>query len=269
MTGPRPKRIIFHLGFQKTGTTSIQRFLNENAPLVPEIDIRAYGDATKALRVRGRRYCATGSERDRAALESAVDDVLDDFRAGSSRLAIVSDENILGRVSYDETGHILLWAERILPILSERAADLAPEFAFYTRAPDRWFASLYNQAVKRGGVTAGFDRWRAAVPFEVEWPEWRARFEAAAGRPVSFLSMEEELASGLPLGSGLLRLAGVGEDRIAALRPVPVENASLSGRALGVMRLVNRLPLSHRNLMKVSEWVERRDRALGRGRRRT
>ncbi len=47
--------ILFHLGFQKTGTTTIQAMLNANADRFPDLDIRAYGDATKDLRETGTR----------------------------------------------------------------------------------------------------------------------------------------------------------------------------------------------------------------------
>ena len=249
--------MVFHLGFQKTGSTTMQAFLNRNAEALPEIDVRAYGDATKDLRVSGRNWCADPSPARWQRLADALDRHVERFAAGRAQVCLISDENVVGRVGYGPTGDVLRWSEAILPLIAERAAAFDPGFVFYTRAPDRWLRSLYNQSVKRARVTQGFERWAAAAPFEVDWPAWRERLASAAGRPVTFLSMEEELASGRPLGAGLLVECGVPPDVAASLPAAEARNASLSERSLRLMRLVNRLPLGDRRVIRFSEWLER------------
>ena len=251
--------MVFHLGFQKTGSTTMQAFLNRHAAALPAIDIRAYGDATKDLRISGRNWCADPTPARWQRLSDALDRHVESFGAGDASVCLISDENIVGRVGYGPTGDVVRWSEAILPLIAERAAAFDPCFVFYTREPDRWLRSLYNQSVKRARVTARYQRWAAAAPFEVDWNTWRERFTAAGRRPVTFLSMEEEIASGRPLGAGLLIEAGVPPSVAEALPGVEARNASLSERSLRLMRLVNRLPLSDRRVIRFSEWLEKQD----------
>lgn len=268
MTDPtaHPRRLLlFHLGFQKTGTTSAQAWLTHNSGALPEIDLRSSGDATKDLRSAGRSYCAAPSAKTEQRLRDALRRHIDRFALGERDLGLISDENILGRTAYDATGDILSWAKRVLPII-EQCVQAAPrplqtEFLFYTRETGPWLRSMYNQAVKRARVTGSFDRWLAGAPFVVDWDQWRADMQAEVSTPVRFLPMEADLAQQAPIGAALLARLGVDSARIAALAPVRSQNASLSPGALRAMRWINRLPLSDRRILQISEWVERRDQA--------
>jgi hypothetical protein len=255
------RTIIFHLGFQKTGTTSIQAMLNANAACLGNVDLRAYGPATQDLRTAGRRWCADPTRGRQARLESVLEDHVVRFRAGSAPVCLISDENILGRVPWASTGDILTWGRSILPMVESASKGLDLQIVFYTRSPSRWLRSLYNQSVKRARVTASFDTWAADAPFTVDWPRWQRDLQTTVEAPVTFVAMEDEIGPDRLLGATLLRLAGVTDETIAGIVPPPVQNTSLSPRAIALMRLVNRLPIRDRLLLKVSEAVERMDQS--------
>lgn len=262
----KPQQMLFHLGFQKTGTTSIQALLNANRARLTGIDIRAYGDATKDLRVAGRTYCADPTPKREARLRDALRGHVDRFRSGDDAACLISDENILGRVAYGPTGDVLSWGKRILPMIEEAAAGLDLQFVFYTRAQAAWRSSIYKQSVKRAGETRSLEGWSSAAPFTGDWPDWsdwQQQLQGACAAPVEFLSMEEEIASDLPLGAGVLRRLGVSDADIAELATVSPQNTSLSERAICLMRMINHLPLSDRRRLKISEYIEARDRRGG------
>lgn len=257
-----PRLILFHLGFQKTGTTSVQAMLNANRDALAGIDIRAYGDATKDLRVAGRTYCADPTPERAARLRKALGGHVERFRAGDARACLISDENILGRVAYGPAGDVVSWGKRILPMIEECAAGLQVRFVFYTRAPEPWRQSIYKQSVKRAGETRNLKGWVQAAPFAGDWPDWtgwQRQLQSACAAPVEFLSMEAELAGDLPLGAGVLQRLGVENAVIAGLSTVRPQNTSLSDRAIGVMRVINHLPLTDRRKIRISEYIEARE----------
>lgn len=247
--------ILFHLGFQKTGTTTIQAMLNANADRFPDLDIRAYGDATKDLRVAGRNYCADPSAERRGKLELALNRHVDRTRE-NGKPCLISDENILGRVPYSSAGDVLTWAGMILPMIEASCSDLSIRFVFYTRQPDAWLHSSYNQAVKRGRVSVDFETWRNNAPFTVDWAAWRDRIQRLCEAPVEFVGMEDELDRHGFLGARLLHRMGVAPASWPDLVQPDVQNPSLPENALRLMRLVNRLPLPDSQVIRISETVE-------------
>ncbi len=257
-------RVILHLGFQKTGTTTIQEMLNANVARLGDIDLRAYGTATQDLRTAGRQWCADPTPARQARLAAVLKDHADRFREGKAKVCLISDENILGRVPWAPTGDVRGWGRAILPMMEAAFDGLDLQFVFYTRAPSRWLRSLYNQSVKRARVTASFEAWVADAPFTVDWPQWQADLQATVAAPVTFIAMEDETGPDRLLGAALLRLAGVAEETIAGISPPAVQNSSLSPGALSLMRLVNRLPIGDRLRLRLSDTVARMDQPRGR-----
>jgi hypothetical protein len=119
----------------KTGTTSIQALLNANAARLPSVRVVAYGDATQALRLAGRRLARDGGSAARSALATAFGQVLEEARASGARHTIVSDENIVGACSYDRRGNLFGWSRHVLQILRRKRRDRPRpiRILFYTR----------------------------------------------------------------------------------------------------------------------------------------
>ncbi|WP_424832393.1 hypothetical protein [Ruegeria sp.] len=252
-------RVIFHLGFQKTGTTSVQALLNSNLSLLSDVDVRVYGDATKDLRAAGKNFCAEPSpDREKELIKTLERHFSLVFDNGKP-VCLISDENILGRVPYSNTGDVVSWAERILPVIEGCASGTDLAFHFYTRPAESWRNSMYRQCVKRAGVTGSYGVWARSSPFQEDWPDWKEwadRISKATSAPVTFTCMDEELKSGAVLGTALLENAGLSEAAINALIPVERQNMALSDAALQFMRFVNLLPLKERLRLRISERVE-------------
>jgi hypothetical protein len=145
-------RIVFHIGAPKTGTSAIQRFLAANiAPL------RAAGiDYLNGEQNRGYLH-TTGNgmaiflnseraEADRKQLQCLIASYL-----GSERTTLVSSE-LLSAISAEQWNEI---------IDACRAAGAAPSIIYYVRNVYPFYLSIYNQAVKHGGVTESFEEFVA------------------------------------------------------------------------------------------------------------
>ncbi len=260
-------KITFHLGFQKTGTTSIQALLNANQSRLPNVAVRAYGYSTKDLRVAGRNYCAAPDEKNKEKLVNALDNHFAAVRSSGKPFCLISDENILGRVPYSESGDVVSWAEKILPIIESCSVGTEISFHFYTRNAKSWLQSIYRQSVKRARVTSSFDQWIAAAPFSGQWPDWdnwKTRITNSVSAPVIFTSMDAELNSGAILGTSLLESVGVSKKTVDSLTVVSPKNLALSDTALKFMRFVNRLPLKDQHTLRISERVEQLDSRIKR-----
>ena len=250
------RRILFHLGLPKTGTTSIQATLAANAArLADRMTIAAYDARTIPLRKPGQAYAQQGDDAALPDFRAALAGLRATIEAAPALVAIVSDENIHSRRVYTPRGHCFQWMGRALPVIAEAFDGHDLRFVFYTRAADPWLRSAWAQEVKRGRCRDDFAAWRRALPFA---PDWRAQFDAlaaVAGAPVTTLEMEPEAAEGR-LGAGLLRRAGLSEAELDALDWSPPRNAALPGGALEFMRRVNASDLPYRMVLRVSDLVE-------------
>jgi hypothetical protein len=243
----------------KTGTTSIQALLNANAARLPSVRVVAYGDATQALRLAGRRLARDGGSAARSALATAFGQVLEEARASGARHTIVSDENIVGRVLYDRRGNLFGWSRHVLQILDASAGtDLDIRILFYTRSPEAWLRSVYNQMVKRARETRTFEAWCEEMPFTVEWKRWHEAFQESTRFPVEFRAMEDDLHDPGLLGARVLELLDVPRQEWTTLDMPQTQNPSLPETALRLMRRINRLPLPDRTVLRISEAVEAR-----------
>jgi hypothetical protein len=145
---PMSRRIVFHIGAPKTGTSAIQRFLAANiAPLrLAGIDY-LNGELNRGnLHTTGNGMAmflnSQHAEADREMLQRVIASYL-----GGERTTIVSSE-LLSAIS----------AERWNEILDAcRAADATPSIIYYIRNVYPFYLSTYNQAVKHDGVTETFE----------------------------------------------------------------------------------------------------------------
>lgn len=252
------KQLVLHLGFQKTGSTSIQALLDMNRARLEDLDLYVYGPDTMPARSPALSAIRNPTPQALAIAKYVFMGIFREMLESQNETAIFSDENILGRVLYTQSGHFLEWAELLLPIIASAMPDnIEARIVFYTRDQDKWLKSLYGQAVKRAGEKRGFKAWRDGRPLRTEWHYMRDRLASAAcGIPVQFVSMEKDLAKFGFVGGELLEVSGIVRDRICALAIPTLQNKGLSPLALNVMRAINHLPLGRRRLLRISESVE-------------
>jgi hypothetical protein len=235
-------RVIWHLGFQKTATTSAQALLQVNADvLAPYVRVLPKSPKTKALRMAAQDYVRTPSPDTNGTLRAEVEALL----CNADRPVIISDETLSGFDPLPLHGDAFSALERLVAALAEITPNA--QFVFTTRAAADWTRSVYNQLVRQNRLAMRWEDWSQNVPRDTNWDEGHRRLRAT-GADVAFVSIEDEAAAGQRPGQCLLRAAGVPED-LPLHHPKP-QNTSLPDGALEFMRAINasRLP---RDALKV------------------
>lgn len=236
------RRIILHLGFPKTGTTTIQAMLQANAgTLGPGIAVSPKDDLTFQLRKNALRYMRSGGLwvwKWRHA--RALADMVRRLDAMDFNTLIISDENMIGIESgkiFDRPGRVdyAAWIAR----LDRALAGYDVVYVLYTRAIGPWHVSAYNQAFKMRRVNVSYADW-SRVHDDMSGPDRIiAGLRAVVGERLQVLDMADETAAGKILGHRLLDLAGVSQDRIDAVTLPPRKNESLPQAGVEFLRHVS------------------------------
>lgn len=249
-------RMVWHLGFQKSGTTSFQEMNRLN-----DETLRWYC-AVFQKRARTRGLCeATLAwlENPKPIRRQRLDDELALIAAKARRwgqkAVLISDENLIGWENFNDTGHVFEAAARLIPVIEAALPDEDHHFIFYTRDFQAWLASAYNQVVKFSFETRSWEEWQAAIPFECDWDVHTARIGAVAKAPVEFRDMLADRAEGMALGGRVLELLAIPREVIDGLALPKRQNESLGPGALEFMRRMNGLEILRRCHKEVRQVV--------------
>lgn len=235
------RRIIIHLGFPKTGSTTIQGMLAANLDrLGPGICASPKDDLTYKLRKHALKYRRSGhffywKLRHDAALREMVRKI----DAMVFETLIISDENMIGI----EPGKIFDPPEKTnyLPWLKHLDAALSNydvHYVIYTRKPKSWQRSSYNQAFKMRRVKEPFETWVESHN-DLDAPRRIIEaFRTYLGPRLHTLDMAEEIGPDRMMGRFILELAGVSEERIAGITLPPRANESLPLASIELLRLI-------------------------------
>lgn len=240
-----PRRIIIHLGFPKTGSTTIQGMLAANRDnigkkiYVSPQDELTYFVRKFALRYQRNRHFFCWKIRHDAALREMVRKI----DAMASDTLIISDENMIGI----EPGKIFDPPEKTnyLPWLKHLDAALSNydvHYVIYTREPKSWQRSAYNQAFKMRRVKEPFETWVESHD-DLDAPRRIIEeFRTYLGPRLHTLEMTEEIGPDRIMGHFILELAGVSEENIAGITLPPRENESLPLASIELLRLIHANP---------------------------
>lgn len=240
-TGHNGRRLIIHMGVQKTASTAFHHFVRKNRDaLSAHLDI--FTPQKKSLtRALGR------SAAEFSLNELSKQDFVSNIIAMRGELAkgegtcLISHENLpgamLGRQGVTELYPTL---PQVLRLLDEHLAPLRPEYVFYTREMTAWKRSVYNQAVKSDSCAWTYDEFVAETEHCGDWDELKSLVTHQVGMDrVHFFRLEDETEENKP-GQQLLRLAGLTGAEIAKLVPLQRRpNVSLNDGALEFVRLLN------------------------------
>ena len=208
--------VILHIGAHRTGTTTLQRFLQANRGHLRRQGIAVWGpDRTRDGLFRGLmrpppRLTAeddllAARARGRIAIEIAR------MEAEGLHTLIVSEENMIGGMPNN------VLSQRLYPFAAERLARLAQAFAPHParvalaiRSYDRHWASMLAYCVKQGH----------GVPDPAD-------LEAIATQPVRWMRVVRQAAAAFPQAALVVwpfeALIGLPEVQLAALLGRPVE----------------------------------------------
>lgn len=239
-----PRRIVLHMGFHKTGTSSVQATLRANRKaLKSAVAIRLKGQM-KELMSATRGY---STYRDRWSLSKVsrrFDALLEGLPDMPHRTLILSAEELAGHMP----GRGELRDYFAAPILAqcyvERAAKAFPqaEVLLYlsTRAPESWLRSAWAEHVKSSSMTLDFADFAAQYQSGSDLDAALAALRAASPCTVHATALED--CRDLPLGptDPLLDLCDIPLELRHTLVPVAAENLALGPDVTQALLVANR-----------------------------
>ncbi|WP_410216887.1 hypothetical protein [Paracoccus sp. (in: a-proteobacteria)] len=263
MTTQQGRRMLVHIGVQKTGTTSLQRFLEQSSDALADcLVIRTPREGTP-MRPLGRAAiaCSLSDDKDlRTGLRLAFEDVLETVPEGHHPL-LLSHENLAGAMPGNggETG-LYPALPRMLKILDKtaQACGFFPHYVLYTRQMRTWLPSVWAQAVRTDGYDQTLPQFEAETSGLPGWGDLTRRLADALGPGrVTRLRLEDEPDPERP-GRQLLLLAGVEASRIDALPPLGRRAMErLNGGSTEFLRRLNGLALNPHARDRVADLVAR------------
>ncbi|MEZ5716091.1 MAG: hypothetical protein R3D85_13535 [Paracoccaceae bacterium] len=256
------RRVIVHMGVQKTGSTSLHDHLQAHeAALMPGLQALTPRRASPT-RDMGRAALLYTDDPSpeagrRARLIETIETVRDLIAPGPG-VTLISHENLPGAM-LGRAGTVTLYPflEEIVSLLDTHLAPYRPEYVIYTRDLAAWKRSAHNQAVRSDGYTETLGTFLSRTADSGDWADLARRLTAAAPGRAHVLRLEDETDRARP-GSQLLALAGLSPEEIAALVPQTTRrNESLNFGALEFLRLLNTLDLRPKQRRSVAQIVER------------
>ncbi len=223
-----PRRIVIHMGFHKTGTSSVQQVLRDNRkalrPHMRSLLRWALSDVVSAA----RGYSMWRDPVTLLKFNTRFARVLADLPAMPKRVLCLSAEELAGHLpGRDDMGDY-----SAAPVLAAEMADSAQaqfpraEIVFYlsTRAPDAWIESAYWQHVKSSSLTLDFDAFCARYPDAATLDSTVTQIARAVPCAVHHTRLED--TTHLPLGPAtpVLNLCEVPAATQATLTRAPAAN---------------------------------------------
>ena len=260
------KRLVVHLGYHKTGSSSIQRWLADHAREL-EGHMACYNlvDGTSnplKFAANSMVIGLIGPDKFRERAEEWAQM----FREVPQDVICVTDESLpglpLGSLTrdYRET-EIYPRAPEIVRIMAEAFAEFDPIFVVFEREAEAWLKSVHNQMFKQGALSEDYWSFLDKYNPKVDWPAMRRDLAAAVEQGTDghgsliACSFEEEFAKSAVGEMTLFKLLDIPVDILARCRPrMDHVNASMPLRA----RQPEPLPaivLGGSNSMLAGGWV--------------
>jgi hypothetical protein len=210
MSAVETKSVVIHIGFPKTGTTSIQKFCNKNRNLLqdqgiiyPRLSIRSakknpinHTAFMEGLLTKPPKRLAA----DQVMAREAVSRVLDDFRSSSATTIFITHETISQRNDID------------FELLRRWVGSDRLSIIVLVRTFDEWLESLYAQGVRSGlKIARPFTKTRLSHLEHVRFITGLRRFrqELPLAR-LTVLGFDQLKRTGLI--AAVLRCAGVNDE---------------------------------------------------------
>jgi hypothetical protein len=237
----KPKTIIWHIGFRKAGTTTMQHLLRTlPAESYPDLLISARDDLTDEWRRGVKTRLETNHQTGRDEISVAIRNLAATLRDAPQTTILISDENLFALNLFATDGtHFFDWAADILAEADREFADFENIFVAYVRPVDAWLKSVYSQELRRGRVWHSYDEWIKQLPRSFDWERGLEALRTALSSRLEILPLASESGFGLPLGGRLLAMAGVPREAILALPPIPRLNQRLPYPLMLAFRALN------------------------------
>lgn len=259
------RRILIHPGFHKTGTTSLQDALTDNADLLePHLQVIGRSGMPSACRT-AKAYSETRDPVDLSIFTFEFAAVMEAQDLADPRPLFITSEDLaghlIGRRGVADYGAAPALAAAISDVVTEVAGDRAA-FSFYVSTRrHRWLKSCYWQLLLRDRLcleeAAFMERYRDAADLAAAA---KAIARAVAPHPLARTVLEDMTGPLGPLDPVLDRL-GLPDPVRARLAPPRRRNTKGGPKLRRRMLAVNRSDLSDREALVWRHRMLRRWRA--------
>ncbi|TDW34588.1 hypothetical protein LY39_03372 [Roseinatronobacter bogoriensis subsp. barguzinensis] len=269
MSSPSERRLlVIHFGLPKTGSSTIQEMLRLNRDTLRRLGVAvsARDDLTCELRSSNNRFIKKGGLLKQARQRLALWRFSRRVRLVSEPVLLVSDENLLGtRSAYLFAPLKYERFEAIAKSIDQacRSPDLECRYVVYTRDLERWRKSSYNQSAKTAKHLLDFQTW-CDKNDNLKGPDQIVeKLRAALGERLVVVAMEDELGSGVPLGSAVLSACGLSSNEVSDLKTPQPSNVSMPPNALELIRILGEYGLEREATKKVTQALRQNGHLLG------
>jgi hypothetical protein len=257
----QPPRIVFHPGFHKTGTTSLQKYIDAHkAALTPYFTPYIHmGAAGPLARYYGHKQFPWRLWAFRRELRRFLKTVPAEGTILLSRETFCGvmpgHHGIGGKLIRDyQAAAKPLCAVTLQELRRRFGPDLDLTFLFTTRERRSWLRSVYGHLLRSYRVTEDFDAWAAqfdqTLSLEDEARQLAAHFPDCK---LETRALEEFGSHNCGMAACVLELMGVPAEVIDALPPARRENAGKPADVAAELLRLNRSPIGRKALIKAKE----------------
>lgn len=266
-------RIILHVGFHKTGTSSIQGFFRRNSERLSHHLLFVSMEDIHETAVAARLYSLRPFPWRRRRLVAAANALVASLPDGKTILisreqlsgAMLGASNIFGR---RKTNYTRLAKEIGRILVDALRARFGPEtqidFYYSLRETESWMQSLYGHLLSSGRLKDDYDRFRKRFSDMPDAESQAREIAAHAGAHaihISYLHDSKDLPQGP--ATPLLDVLKIPHHLREKLGPGRVENVGMTAQMRSEFLALNRKFLSARTLHRTKKKIRKGNRNSG------
>ena len=239
-----PRRIVIHMGFHKTGTSTTQQVLRANREILkPHMRSLLRWSLTDVVHA-ARGYSTWRDPITLLKFTHRFDRVLTDLPGMPKRALCISAEELSGHLP----GRGDLADYSAAPVLAAEMATTAArqfpnaELSFYltTRNSADWIKSAYWQHVKSSSLASDFDAFLTKYPDAADLDAIVDQIAQSVACPVHRCYLDDVADTPLGPAGPLLALCGIQPDLIERVTPAPSLNVRYPDDVLHQLLAANR-----------------------------
>lgn len=256
-------RFLIHAGFHKTGTSSLQRTMEQNAEALADRVRVITKDETSTLRRAAQLYAQAGDAEALELLKESVAALLVEVDPDETRDVVLSEEDLCGLIPWrhGKTGYEE--APTILKQMCDGVATRLPEHEVLVlltlRQTAPWVKSCYSQHLRSTDIQLSLEEYLQTAAAHCDLSAEAERIRAAiAPIPVEVAWLEDLKST--PLGPATAALARLPQalGLLDQLTPCPPANTTLPEALAAEFLRLNRSGLDNWDLKSAKKQVRQK-----------